>query len=291
MVQDIKGKLNIGFVKDMTAQTGDFVLHLVGRQILVRDSAPGESPEEIFPRFEELMQGGVRPDSCPYLFTLEGEEKKKFFLCIDEEIQIPEGFRYADIHALRRTGGNEVALIAFTGLHLSHWYRTSRFCGACGTRMNHGTEERVMVCPSCGNMVYPRINPAVIVGVISPDHKKLLVTRYARSRGVKVNALVAGFTEIGETFEDTVRREVMEEVGLRVKNIRYYKSQPWGIANDILAGFYCEAEEDQEVRLDEGELQSAIWQTDEEIVGQPDDLSLTNEMMMNFKYHGRYKKI
>ena len=172
---------------------------------------------------------------------------------------------------------------AFTAFHLDHWYRTSRYCGRCGKRMIYGKKERMMECPDCGNQVYPRINPAVIVGVISPDHKKLLVTKYARSRGVKVNALVAGFTEIGETFEDTVRREVMEEVGLRVKNIRYYKSQPWGIADDILAGFYCEAEQGQEVHLDTDELRSAVWQSPEEITGQPDNLSLTNEMMIYFK--------
>ena len=175
---------------------------------------------------------------------------------------------------------------AFTAFHLDHWYHTSRFCGRCGKRMSYGKKERMMECPACGNQVYPRINPAVIVGVISPDHKKLLVTQYARSRGVKVCALVAGFTEIGETFEDTVRREVMEEVGLRVKNIRYYKSQPWGIADDILAGFYCEAEEGQEVRLDTDELRSAVWQTPDEITGQPDNLSLTNEMMIYFKEFG-----
>ena len=135
------------------------------------------------------------------------------------------------------------------------------------------------MCPSCGNVVYPRINPAVIVGVIKGD--KLLITRY-RS-GYAHNALVAGFTEIGETLEETVAREVMEETGVKVKNIRYYKSQPWGMAQDILVGFFCEADGDGEIHMDENELKYAEWVNREDIVLQPNNLSLTNEMMKVFK--------
>ena len=135
------------------------------------------------------------------------------------------------------------------------------------------------MCPSCGNVVYPRINPAVIVGVIKGD--KLLITRY-RS-GYAHNALVAGFTEIGETLEETVVREVMEETGIKVKNIRYYKSQPWGMAQDILVGFFCEADGDGDIHMDESELKYAEWVSRENIVLQPNNLSLTNEMMKMFK--------
>ena len=94
---------------------------------------------------------------------------------------------------------------------------------------------------------------------------------------------MAGFTEIGETLEETVAREVMEETGVRVKNIRYYKSQPWGMAQDILAGFFCEADGDAQIRMDENELRYAQWVKREEIELQPNNLSLTNEMMRMFK--------
>lgn len=313
MIQDINGKQEITYVQDAVPAPGDAVLHFKGRDILVREGAFTGGAEAggkgLFPIYEDMSD----VIDCRYIFTMTGRSAGKYFLCLDDEIKVPAGFGYVDIRELRRRLGKDQTLgseavgvsenesddrvrfasecfnaydevyAAFTAFHLDHWYRTSRYCGRCGKRMAYGKKERMMECPACGNQVYPRINPAVIVGVISPDHKKLLVTKYARSRGVKVNALVAGFTEIGETFEDTVRREVMEEVGLRVKNIRYYKSQPWGIADDILAGFYCEAEEGQEVRLDTDELRSAVWQTPEEITGQPDNLSLTNEMMIYFK--------
>ena len=94
---------------------------------------------------------------------------------------------------------------------------------------------------------------------------------------------MAGFTEIGETLEQTVEREVMEEAGLKVKNIRYYRSQPWGIADDLLAGFFCEVDGSTEIHMDESELSVAEWKSREEVELQPDELSLTNEMMTVFK--------
>ena len=108
-----------------------------------------------------------------------------------------------------------------------------------------------------------------------------MVTRYRN--GYNHNALVAGFTEIGETLEQTVAREVIDETGIKVKNIRYYKSQPWGIAQDILVGYFCEADGDDEIRLDENELKFAQWLKRDEIELQPDSISLTNEMMKVFK--------
>ena len=136
-------------------------------------------------------------------------------------------------------------------------------------------------------MVYPRINPAVIVGVTDGD--RLLLTKY-RGRAYKKYALVAGFTEIGESFEQTVAREVMEETGLKVKNIRYYKSQPWGFADNILAGYFCEVDGDPTIRMDREELSVAEWFERDEIPVEPEDLSLTNEMIIHFKQGGNFER-
>ena len=173
---------------------------------------------------------------------------------------------------------------AFTGVHLAGWYRANRFCGSCGGRTEPDTVERAMRCKDCGRVIYPRINPAVIVGVTNGD--RLLLTYYARNRGVqKIPALIAGFTEIGETFEECVAREVMEEVGLKVKNIRYYKSQPWGLADDILAGYYCDVDGDDTIHIDENELKKAEWVSRKDITGQPNPGSMTHEMMIWFRDH------
>ena len=243
----------------------DWVLCFDGQQLLL-------GPEGQFPRVSELGAEG-----CTYLFKVDGE---RYFLksCPSS---LPEGFSFQDVKQLRREQklSKERSFAVFTGKHLSDWYRDTRFCGRCGRKMVHSDTERARKCPVCGYTAYPRIMPAVIVGVKNGD--RLLLTRYRT--GFAHNALIAGFTEIGETAEQTVQREVMEEAGIRVKNIRYYASQPWGIANDLLLGYFCEVDGDDTIHMDENELKYAQWVSREDIQLQPDDFSLTNEMMARFK--------
>ena len=245
-------------------------------EILIRD---------VQGNIEFLKGSDVKDKKAIYLF---GIDDKRYFLSdsfkddIRNECEENEGLAYYTIREIRDTfSGTSMVEVyaAFTAYHLWRWYAENRFCGRCGTLLKHSDKERALICPDCGNVIYPRINPAVIVAVTMGD--KLLLTRY-RS-GYVHNALVAGFTEIGETLEETVAREVMEETGVRVKNIRYYKSQPWGMAQDILVGFFCDADGDGEIHMDEDELKYAEWVKREDIVLQPNNLSLTNEMMKVFK--------
>ena len=218
------------------------------------------------------------PDgSTVYLFSVDGQ--RYFCMLAPAEEPLP-GFEFRSVGELRDiAGGGKELFAAFTAYHLWKWYDDNRRCGRCGEENGFHPSERALQCSCCGHVIYPRINPAVIVGVTKGD--SLLITRYRK--GFVHNALVAGFTEIGETLEQTVEREVMEETGVRVHNIRYYKSQPWGIAQDLLVGFYCDADEESVIRMDSNELKYAEWVRREEIVLQPNNLSLTNEMMRMFK--------
>ena len=216
-----------------------------------------------------------------FLFTMDGSA---FFLLSEDlsDEDIPQGYVFKNIRTMRAEayGPQHRLFAAITAYQLANWYRDNRYCGTCGSRTVHSKTERAVKCSNCGRTIYPRIIPAVIVGVINGD--KILLTKYA-GRDVPFYALIAGFTEIGETFEETVQREVMEEAGIRVKNIRYYKSQPWGIVDDLLAGFYCDVDGDPTIHMDKNELKEAGWHTRDEIVLQPTDHSLTNEMMTRFK--------
>ena len=218
-------------------------------------------------------------EDAVYLFSI---EEKRFFLALRGCDIKKDGFSYHTIYELFPFGDGWEIYAVFTAYHLWKWYSDNRYCGKCGTLMSFAENERAMKCKSCGNVVYPRINPAVIVGVINGE--TILLTKYRTGYGH--NALIAGFTEIGETMEETVIREVFEETGLKVKNIRYYKSQPWGMAQDILMGFYCEADGDTGIHMDKKELKYAEWVAREDIVLQPNDLSLTNEMMRMFMEKG-----
>jgi len=216
-----------------------------------------------------------------FLFSMDGGA---FFLLSGDiaDEDIPEGFEFKNIRTMRSEayGPQHRLFAAITAYQLANWYRDNRFCGTCGTPTVHSDTERAVRCPKCGRTIYPRIIPAVIVGVLNGD--KILLTKYA-GREFPFYALIAGFTEIGETFEETVQREVMEEAGIRVKNIRYYKSQPWGIVDDLLAGFYCDVDGDPTIHMDRTELKEALWCTRDEVVLQPTSHSLTNEMMTRFK--------
>lgn len=238
-------------------------------QDFVKEGEESSEDMEKFP-FEE--------DALTYLFSVDDAH---YFLLEKEPEFLPEGYVFAPIRKLRtkEVQPKHRIFAGITGFQLSNWYKNNRFCGRCGSRTVHSTAERALKCPDCGHVIYPRIVPAVIVGVCNGD--QILVTKYRT--GFAHYALVAGFTEIGETLEETVQREVMEETGLHVKNIRYYKSQPWGIVDDILAGFYCDVDGDTEIHMDESELKLAEWKSREDIILQPDDFSLTNEMMLMFK--------
>ena len=173
------------------------------------------------------------------------------------------------------------AFAAITAVQLFRWKESLKFCGCCGSRTEDSRTERALVCTKCGHTEYPKICPAVIVAVTDGD--RLLMSRY-KGRAYRGYALIAGFVEIGETFEETVRREVMEEVGLKVKNIRYYKSQPWAFTDTEMIGFFAELDGDDAIRLQEDELSEAGWYRRDEIPEDVSSISVGSEMKMAFKH-------
>ncbi len=171
--------------------------------------------------------------------------------------------------------------IVFTAYHLMVWYNNNKFCGKCGTPFTHSKTERALMCPDCSHLLYPTISPVIIVGVYSED--ELLLTKYAK--GAYNNyALVAGFCEVGESLEQCVAREVFEEVGLKVKNIKYMGSQPWGITQTLIAGFYAEVEGDKTVNLDGNELKEGTWFKREDLPKDNEgNASITWTLIYNFR--------
>ncbi len=268
MIQDIGNRKIINHYEKRQPEAGDRMVVIEDGKLLCQL----EEGKVIFP----LISQTCRPEEYEYLFSVDDDH---YFLSSRGEAE--PGFSFESIRGLNRAqvSDNESMLATYTAYHLWRWYQDNRFCGRCGAPTISKQDERARVCPECGNIIYPRINPAVIVGVTNGE--RILITRYAT--GFRHNALVAGFTEIGETLEQTVEREVMEEAGLKVKNIRYYKSQPWGIAQDILAGFYCDVDGDDTIKMDPSELKYAEWVERKDIELQPTNFSLTNEMMRMFR--------
>ena len=272
MIQDIyPHRLRNEFIPGRALDGAGLAFLFRGAEVLCRV----ENDEAELPRVNDFPEAG----EYRFLFTL---DDVPCYLASKGPDEASEGWEYIPVKAMRRraAGPREIIFAAWTAFQLANWYMDNRYCGRCGQLTRPAGDERAMVCDHCGRRIYPRIIPAVIVGVTNGD--EILMTKY-RGRDIPYYALVAGFTEIGETLEETVAREVMEEAGLKVKNIRYYKSQPWGIVDDLLAGFYCDVDGSTQITMDTGELKEAVWVRRENVEGQPDDFSLTNEMMMLFK--------
>lgn len=228
----------------------------------------------VLPDWEQLHAEIVH---STYLFRIGTEP---YFLCeLRPDAPLPEGFAFDGVRAHRRLQPKHTVFAEMTAWHLYGWYRDNRFCGRCGAPTVHDEHLRMLACPSCGNQIFPKISPAVITGVIDGD--RILLTKYS-GRAYKNYALIAGFTEIGETSEETVSREVFEEAGIRVKNIRYWKSQPWGMDSDQLTGYFCDLDSDPAITMDTEELSSAGWYRRDDLDIPADDVSLTNDMIRAF---------
>lgn len=262
-------------------EENDWIICMQERKILLR----GTKEDVSFPRYHELKEQVQNGDRFVYLFAV-GEER--FFLYQQhqykerEELNLVhlQQFHFETTRYLRGAAPQHLCYAGLVGAQLAGWYAAHRFCGGCGTRMIPDERERMMRCPVCGQMEYPKICPCVIVGVM---HKgKILVSWY--KNGFRDHyALIAGFAEVGETIEETVEREVYEETHLHVKNLRYYKSQPWPYSESLLFGFFCELDGEDHIIIQEDELAMAKWVTPEEIFESSDNFSLTNEMICKFK--------
>lgn len=251
------------------ARPEDYLMAFRKNEILLNHVENGQLPQ-----IADLP--GIQPDGLQYLFSISG---RGFFL-YPKTAEETDTLTYRSTRALRTVQPLWMAFAGVTAYHLAVWYGHTRFCGACGHQMAHKADERAMVCPVCGNIRYPDMSVAIIVGVRNGEN--LLLTRYA-GRELADYALIAGFCEIGESLEATVRREVFEETGVHVKNIRYYDNQPWGYSQSLLVGFFADLDGDPAIRVDHHELSEALWVPRAEVQDRSGDISMTAKMMDAFR--------
>lgn len=160
-----------------------------------------------------------------------------------------------------------------------NWDRTHQFCSRCGSKTKHATLGFEHICTSCGIAFYPRISPSIIVLIRKDDH--LLM---ARSPHFVAGAygLIAGFVEVGETLEETIHREVMEEVQIKVKNIQYFGSQPWPFPDSLMIGFLADYASG-EIVIDNKEIEDAGWYRYDNLPGRPSvSVSIAKRLIDHF---------
>lgn len=174
----------------------------------------------------------------------------------DDSAAPPAGLEPVEFQELSaRTGDTGLFFLAGTANHILHWERVNRYCGRCGHPMADKADERAKQCPACGNVVYPRISPATITAVFRGDE---ILLAHNRNFKEDVHSLIAGFVEPGETLEQCAAREIREEVGIRVRNIRYFSSQPWPFPDSLMVAFTAEYESG-DIAVDGVEIAKAAW--------------------------------
>ncbi len=188
---------------------------------------------------------------------------------------LPDGFTADSLRPLYgKIPPSQMIPARFAG-HLLHWDRSTRFCGSCGAPNRDKEDERAKVCSSCGALTYPRLSPAIIVAIL--DGKRILLA-HNRRFATPFYSLIAGFVEMGETLEDCVAREVEEEVGVRVRNIRYFGSQPWPFPDSLMLGFIADYD-GGEIRVDRRELLDARWFTPDNLPSLPAGDSIARRIL------------
>jgi NAD+ diphosphatase len=271
MIQDIHPHLFSNHFSETRPSENDYIFHFRENKLLLRQN---ENGFEILCRKE--LTGSK--DSGIFLFSL---NQRSCFLM--DEITVPEEphYIYQDISFFRTIQQKEVAWTSVVALQLMNWYEQNRYCGRCGLAMSPKADERALQCKKCGNIVYPKISPAIIVAIISRD--KILLGKGINFRS-GFYSLIAGYADIGESLEETVIREVREEVGIDVFNIRYYKSQPWPLSGSMMLGFIAEADDTQPVKIDDKEIADAGWFTRDNMPPHsPSSISIAGEMIELFE--------
>ena len=210
-----------------------------GREVLVDSSGSAVSPS--------LPEGSL----LSFSDTLAGASAA----LVGKDFEASEGYRFIEIREYFATRPEAEAALVSRMKGLAGWLEQTVYCSKCGDPLQPHPSEAALVCPGCGKVHYPRISPCVIAVIEKGD--EMLLLRH-RLRNQDIYACLAGFVETGESLEDALRREVREEVGLEIDNIRYAGSQGWPFPDQLMVGFYADYLSG-EIRLQEDEISEARW--------------------------------
>jgi len=274
MLQDIEPHIFDNHYKNAMPEADDYLLCYRPGHVLLRKMGEVYALPKIADWAGSLHQ-------AIHLFALDGYNC--FWL---PDISDLPGCSWEKTDALRYIDSHEVVFAGITGYHVANWYQSNRFCGKCGTGTLVKEDERALVCPRCGNLIFPKISPAIIVAITCGD--KILMARGTHYGGAYFSHL-AGYVDVGETLEAAVEREVMEEVGIHVHHITYYKSQPWPFSGSLMIGFFAQADSDEPLRIDENEIMEAGWFDRENLPARSSGLSISADMTNAF-LKGTYPK-
>lgn len=235
-------------------------------------SNDGINQQSQIPFFNSMKDFGSKLKDIQYLGLIDG--KDGYVASLSENVVL-EGYLLKGLRILFGNIEDDWYWLANRAYHLNNWKKKNRYCGRCGGKMDESADEVAMNCSKCGNIVYPRISPAVIIAITKGE--QILLAHAAKFTG-SMYSVIAGFVEPGETLEECVRREIMEEVGLQVKDVRYFASQPWPYPDSLMIAFTAEYESGG-IRIDEKEITDAHWYSRDNLPELPSSVSVARKLI------------
>ncbi len=240
-----------------------------GNNLLVSE----ESTSATIPHLRDFSEIGLPALSQNYLGLL--EDNPCYAVEVAESTSPPAGMAFQGLRQIYGRLDEDLFWIAARAIQIVDWDRTHKFCSRCGVPMEPQKIERAKKCPQCGLIHFPRLAPAIIVLIERGD--QLLMAR-SRRFAPGVFSVLAGFVEPGESLEETVVREVKEEVGISVKDIQYFGSQPWPFPHSLMIGFTA-IYAGGEITIDETELEDAGWFTVDNLPPLPGKISIARKLI------------
>jgi NAD+ diphosphatase len=236
------------------------------------------------------MELGIEPIRMLYLGYLEdgrGAQTDCYAAELAEEEPVPAGMLAEGLRQLYPRLGEMHWGVAGRAVQILAWDRTHQFCSQCGSRTESEPHERAKRCPNCGLVAYPRLSPAIIIAVVrqTEAESQILLARNHRFPPGRYSVL-AGYVEPGESLEECAYREVCEEVGIQIKNMRYFGSQPWPFPNSLMIGFTAEYD-GGEIRLEESEIAEAGWFRADALPAIPPKMTIARQLIDWFVAGGR----
>lgn len=239
-----------------------------GNKCLVTDDNGQVALPDINPAKLSIM-----PVRTQYVGQVEG--RPCYAAELPRDTTAPASMSFFSLRQLFGQIPEDLFILVGKAYQIMHWDRTHQYCSQCGTQTENKSDERAKRCPSCGFVIYPRISPAIIVAITQGN--KILLAKGSRFKAGFYSVL-AGFVEPGETFEECVQREVAEEVGIKVKNIKYFGSQPWPFPDSLMVGFTAEYASG-ELKIDKEEILDALWFTADQLPLIPSSGSIARNLI------------
>ncbi|HCY35588.1 MAG: NAD(+) diphosphatase [Candidatus Margulisiibacteriota bacterium] len=265
-------QLDLTHKTNILPQPDDFTLLYSNHKVLLKK----DKDTFIIPTLKDISSIAKNIDS-KFIGTLNG--KNYFQFSGNGQVFPEEEYSFFDIFYVRNNFDKPLRWLVAIGYQLYTWHMENTYCGKCGNLLAKKADERALECNRCLNTVYPKISPVIIVAIIKDN--EILLARGTNPR-FQFYSLIAGFVEIGETLEEAVVREVKEEVGVDVKNIRYYKSQPWPFSSTLMVGFFAEYTGNTEITIDNKEIADAQWFAKDTLPSMPNTDAIGGEMIRVF---------